>query len=70
MTAATIGRPAEGPNDPYAILKRWLKRRFALHCVPFDWLGEQLAAVGYRAFRWSLPGGWFGYTSASLTAGG
>ena len=67
LTASTL---AEGPNDPYARAKRWLKRRFAVHCVPFDWLGEELAAAGYGAYRWSLPGGGFGYASAARTAAG
>ena len=66
LTASTL---AEAPNDPFATFKRWLKRRFEVHCVPFEWLGEQLAAVGYEAYRWSLPGGWFGYASASLGEG-
>ena len=61
LTASTL---AEGPDDPYAGVKRWLKRRFELHFVPLVWLGEQLAALGYTDYKWSLPGGWFGYTSA------
>ena len=56
---------AEGPDDPRAVLKRWLKRRFDLHFVPLVEMGEQLQACGYGAYEWSLPGsGWFGYTSA------
>lgn len=61
LTASTF---AEGPNDRHARLKRWLKRRFALHFVSLGSLGEQLGALGYRDYRWSLPGGWFGYLSA------
>jgi hypothetical protein len=60
---------AEGAEDRHADFKRWLGRRFAVHCVPFDWLGDLLAAAGYRAFQWSLPGGWFGYVSASFGGG-
>jgi ubiquinone/menaquinone biosynthesis C-methylase UbiE len=56
---------AEGPDDPRAALKRWLKQHFDLHFVPLVKLGEQLAACGYGAYEWSLPGsGWFGYASA------
>jgi len=56
---------AEGPDDPRASLKRWLKQKFALHFVPLVDLGEQLTALGYTEYAWSLPGsGWFGYASA------
>ena len=55
---------AEGPGDRRAGVKRWLKRRFALHFVPLDQLAVQLAALGYCDYAWLLPGGWFGYVSA------
>ena len=61
LTASTL---SEGPDDPRAGAKRWMKRRFELHFVPLVWLGEELAALGYTEYEWSLPGGWFGYTSA------
>jgi ubiquinone/menaquinone biosynthesis C-methylase UbiE len=61
LTASTL---SEGPDDPRAGAKRWMKRRFELHFVPLVWLGEELAALGYTDYEWSLPGGWFGYTSA------
>jgi len=61
LTASTFG---EGPDDQRAGAKRWMKRRFELHFVPLVWLGEELAALGYADYEWSLPGGWFGYTSA------
>jgi len=61
LTASTF---AEGPGDPRTGIKRWMKRRFELHFVPLVWLGEQLAALGYTDYEWTLPGGWFGYTSA------
>lgn len=64
LTASTF---AEAPDDRRAESKRWLKRRFDLHFVPLAWLGEKLAELGYRDFRWSLPGGWFGYISALST---
>jgi ubiquinone/menaquinone biosynthesis C-methylase UbiE len=66
LTASTF---AEGPVDPWVSLKRWLKRYFALHFVPLLPLGEQLAAVGYGNYEWSLPGGWFAYTSAHKMGG-
>jgi len=50
--------------DSDKFLKRWMKRRFDLHFVSLVWLGEQLAVLGYTDYEWSLPGGWFGYTSA------
>ncbi len=56
---------AEGVNDPRARLKRWLGRAFDLHFVPLADMGEQLRALGYTEYAWSLPGsGWFGYASA------
>ena len=61
LTASTF---AEGPDDQRIGIKRWLKRRFALHFVPLDLLGQQLAAVDFSNYAWSLPGGWFGYLSA------
>jgi ubiquinone/menaquinone biosynthesis C-methylase UbiE len=61
LTASTF---AEGSDDHHSRTKRWLKQRFALHFVPLGQLGEQLAALGYDEYTWSLPGGWFGYTSA------
>ena len=61
LTASTF---AEGVDDSRAALKHWFKRRFALHFVPLPWLGEQVRAVGYTGYDWSLPGGWFGYMSA------
>jgi ubiquinone/menaquinone biosynthesis C-methylase UbiE len=61
LTASTF---AEKPEDRHTGIKRWMKRRFALHFVPLVPLGEHLAALGYGNYEWSLPGGWFGYTSA------
>jgi ubiquinone/menaquinone biosynthesis C-methylase UbiE/uncharacterized protein YbaR (Trm112 family) len=56
---------AEGADDPHADFKRWFKRAFDLHFVPMVRLGEQLAALAYTDYTWSLPGsGWFGYASA------
>lgn len=65
LTASTF---AEGPHDRYAPFKRWLNRRFALHFVPLEWLGQQLTRVGYHDYRWSLPGTWFAYTAARNVA--
>lgn len=59
---------AEGPDDPRARFKRWLKRTFELHFVPLSSLGEQLVGLGYTDTTWSLPGsGWFGYAAARKT---
>ncbi len=56
---------AEGPADPRASIKRWLKRKFDLHFVPLVGLGEQLIALGFTDYAWSLPrSGWFGYAAA------
>jgi SAM-dependent methyltransferase len=61
LTAATF---AEHPRDRHATLKRWLNRRFAWHFVPLAWLGDRLRELQYSDYDWSLPGGWFAYTSA------
>ena len=59
---------AEGINDPRVRLKRWLGRAFDLHFVPLTGMGEQLRALGYTEYTWSLPGsGWFGYAAARRT---
>jgi ubiquinone/menaquinone biosynthesis C-methylase UbiE len=55
---------AEDPSDPFRGPKQWAKRWFDLHFVPLEWLGSELESLGYVDYRWSLPGGWFGYTSA------
>jgi SAM-dependent methyltransferase len=65
LTASTF---AEGPDDRWAGLKRWLKQRFQLHFVPLDQLERQLAAVGFQNYIATLPGGWFGYTSTRKNA--
>jgi ubiquinone/menaquinone biosynthesis C-methylase UbiE len=67
LTASTF---ASEPNDRHPGVKAWFRRRFDLHFVPLAWLGEQLAALGHRDYRWSLPGGWFGYSSARLALAG
>lgn len=51
-------------NDPRAAFKRWLEQSFSLYFVPLAEMGEQLAALGYKDYTWSLPSGWFGYASA------
>jgi ubiquinone/menaquinone biosynthesis C-methylase UbiE len=61
LTASTF---AEESYDQRAAVKGWFKRRFTLHFVPLAWLGEQLSALGFRGYQCSLPGGWFGYSSA------
>lgn len=61
LTASTF---AEGPSDRRAALKRWCRRRFALHFVPLAQLEEPLAAIGYTDYRWFLPSRWFGYLTA------
>lgn len=62
LTASTF---AADVDDPHAAFKQWLKRKFALHFVPLAEMGEQLVALGYTDYTWSLPGGgWFGYASS------
>lgn len=63
LTASTF---AEGPEDRWKYIKRWLKRRYDLHFVHLLRLGEQLEAVGFHEYQWALPGGWFGYTSTRM----
>ncbi|NBD35532.1 MAG: methyltransferase domain-containing protein [Chloroflexi bacterium] len=64
LTTSTF---AEGKNDPRAGIKRWFKRTVDLHFVPLVKLGEQLTALGYKDYTWSLLGGWFGYAAAIKT---
>jgi ubiquinone/menaquinone biosynthesis C-methylase UbiE len=66
LTASTF---AERPADPHTKIKGWLHRHLDLHFVPTEWLDEQLTRSGYGAHGWSLPGGWFGYTSAQRKEG-
>jgi hypothetical protein len=40
----------------------------ALHFVPLEKLGVQVAAEGYHGYQWSLPSRWFGSTSARKDA--
>jgi SAM-dependent methyltransferase len=62
LTASTF---ASEPGDRRADLKRWLREQVALHFVELSWLEDELRALGYGNFQWTLPGGWFAYTSAS-----
>jgi ubiquinone/menaquinone biosynthesis C-methylase UbiE len=61
LTASTF---AEVPDDPRARLKERVQRATSLQFVSLPWLGEQLESLGYVDYEWSLPGGWFGYTSS------
>jgi ubiquinone/menaquinone biosynthesis C-methylase UbiE len=61
LTASTF---AQEPGDPRLQRKERMQRAFSLHFVSLPWLGEQLASLGYVDYECSLPGGWFGYTSA------
>jgi SAM-dependent methyltransferase/uncharacterized protein YbaR (Trm112 family) len=61
LTTSTF---AEDTAQLNRALKLWLKQRFALHFVPLDWLGVELASLGYPNYRSALPGGWFGYAAA------
>ncbi len=73
LTASTF---AAGPPEAnvsfharaHARFKNWLHRRYQCHFLSLVRLGEQLAAVGYGEYQWSLPGGWFGYTSARFVS--
>ena len=47
-----------------AAVKFVLPSALAVAVVPLLWLGEQLEAVRYSDYRWSVPKGGFGYTSA------
>ena len=38
--------------------------KLGLHFVPLLWLGEQLGALGYTDYVWSVPRRGFSYTSA------
>jgi ubiquinone/menaquinone biosynthesis C-methylase UbiE len=62
LTALTLAR---APGDRWDRFKHWCGGHLALHFVPLERLGVQLAALGYENYRWELPGGWFGYGWAS-----
>jgi len=59
---------AENPEHQRPRLREWLRVRLGLHFVPLLWLGEQLEALGYTNYTWSVPKGGFGYTSAVKAA--
>lgn len=61
LTASTFARV---PDDPRERKKERVERASSLHFVSLPWLGEQLESLGYVDYESSLPGGWFGYTSA------
>lgn len=61
LTASTF---AQAPTDRLAAPKQLANRLFSLHFVPLDELGHQLEKVGFDAYRWSMSGGAFAYTSA------
>ena len=55
----------EIPGDYYGPLKRTSAVTARLYFVPVQILKEQLAGLGFTSFDWSMPGGGFGYVSAS-----
>lgn len=59
---------AENPRHQHPRLRELLKVKLGLHFVPLLWLGEQLGALGYTDYLWTVPkngfGGGFGYASA------
>jgi ubiquinone/menaquinone biosynthesis C-methylase UbiE len=55
---------AEDPRRPHPRLRELLRTTLGLHFVPLVWLGEQLEALGYSGYTWSVPRGGFGYASA------
>jgi ubiquinone/menaquinone biosynthesis C-methylase UbiE len=61
LTASTFARV---PGDPREQMKDRVERASSLRFVSLPWLGEQLETLGYVDYESSLPGGWFGYTSA------
>jgi ubiquinone/menaquinone biosynthesis C-methylase UbiE len=62
LTTSTFA--AKEPGDPHTRVKQWMQHHFDLHFVSLTWLGKQLAALGYTEYECSLPGKWFGYSSA------
>jgi len=61
---------AEDPQHQRPRRREWLRVKLGLHFVPLLWLGEQLEALGYTHYVWSVPKGGFGYTSAVKAAHG
>src|SRR2546422_664409 len=61
------GRPRRARDRPRHLhprLRELLRVKLGLHFVPLLWLGEQLGALGYTDYVWSVPKGGFSYTSA------
>jgi ubiquinone/menaquinone biosynthesis C-methylase UbiE len=61
LTASTF---AESPDRARSLLRTWFKELLGLHFVRLPWLGDEIAALGYRDYTWSTPRGAFSYTSA------
>ncbi len=66
----TVSMFAEGADDPRARAKRLAKRHFDAHFVPLDWLGRELARVGFEPGDACMRGPWLGYASARLPEAG
>lgn len=65
----TISAFAERPTDGYAVLKHRLRDRAGLNFVPLVSMGKELEAAGFNDYDWSMPGPWYGYTSARKAGG-
>lgn len=59
---------AEDPHHQHPRLREWLRVTLGLHFVPLLWLGEQLRALRYMEYTWTVPKGGFGYVSAVKAA--
>jgi len=55
---------AENPDRPHPRLRELLRAQLGLHFVPLPWLGEQLRALGYTHYTWSVPKAGFAHVSA------
>lgn len=55
----------ESPNDPFSSFKRTSGAWAKLYFIQVETLRQQLASLGFASFDWFMPGGGFGYISAS-----
>jgi SAM-dependent methyltransferase len=57
---------AAGSHEPRPRLKAWADRHLGVHFVPLEWLGRELAAVGFGDYESRMAGAWLGYAAGRM----